>query len=122
MMLLDNLNAQSLYYWLSQFVVQILRNNGNPYLPTSILNILAGLYQYCKALVPDCPNFMDTRNQHFMGALQVRYHELHKEGVRMVVKHAPIVTEEEEEDTLWRNIMVEHSPLPLQRAMFFLCW
>ena len=76
MMLLENLNAQSLNYWLSRFVVEIRRNNGNPHPPTSISIILVGLYQYCKALV------WDGREA------------------------CPIGTEEEEEDTLWRNVVV----------------
>ena len=71
------------------------------------------------------PSFMDRKNKQFCdltGALQIRhlYHELCKEGVGTVVKHAPIDTEEEEEeDTLWRNnIIGEHSPLAVQRAVF----
>lgn len=66
MMLLENLDAQSLNHWLSRFVVEMQRNDGNPYPPTLISNILAGLYQYCKALVPDSPNFMDKKNQQWL--------------------------------------------------------
>ena len=52
-----------------------------------LTHILAGLYRYSKSQVPDCPNFMDRKNNHFCelpGALQVRYKELRKEGVGAV--------------------------------------
>ena len=85
------------------------------------MNILAGLYLYSKRLAPDCPNFMDRKNQRFRdltGALQVRYRELRKEGIGTVVKHAPVVTGEEE-DALWKsNVLNDGTPLGLQRAVF----
>ena len=65
---------------------------------------------------------MDRKNTRFReltGAMQVRFRELRKAGVGAVVKHAPIVTPEEE-DLLWSSeIMGVHSPLALQRAVFY---
>ena len=122
--LLEEPEPRSLNRWLSCFVVELRRADGNPYPLSSISNIHAGLYRYSKSQVPDCPNFMDRKNIHFHelpGALQVRYKELRKEGVGAVVKHAPIVTADEE-DTLWKtNVIGEDSPLALQRAVFFYC-
>ena len=120
--LLEKPGTCSLNYWLSRFVVEMRKADGNPYPPTSISNILAGLYRYSKGLVPNCPNFMDRKNNRFRditGALQVRYRELLKEGVGTVVKHAPVVTAEEK-DALWKtNVIGEGSTLSLQRAVFF---
>ena len=72
--LLEEPKPRSLNCWLSRFVLELRRADGNPYPPSSISNILAGLYRYSKSQVPDCPNFMDRKNNHFCeltGALQV---------------------------------------------------
>ena len=122
----DNLlvepNVQQLNYWLSRFVVEGRREDGKPYPASSISNILAGVYRHSKAIVPDFPNFMNRRDPSFCeltGAIQVRYRKLREEGVGAVVKHATVVTEEEE-DTLWKSGVISiDDPLALQRAVFF---
>lgn len=53
------------------------------------------------------------------GTLQVRYRELRMDGVGAVVKHASIVTPEEE-DMLWESKVIGvHTPLALVHAVFF---
>ena len=54
--LLEEPDARSLNYWLSRFVVEMRRVypypvSSNHYPPTSIFNILAGLYRYSKRRV-----------------------------------------------------------------------
>ena len=64
----------SLNYWLSRFVVEARREDGQPYPPTSISNLLAGLYRECRKYDPNCPNFMNRKDPTFKelnGALQV---------------------------------------------------
>ena len=52
------------------------------------------------------------------GALEVRYRELRQEGVGTVVKHAAVVTSDEE-DMLWQSKVIgKHLPGSLQRAVF----
>jgi len=123
--LLEVPTVERLNYWLSRFVVEVYREDGKPYLPGSINNILAGLHCYSTSCVPSgvaCPNFMSRKDPAFRdltGALQVRYRELRMDGVGAVVKHAPIVTSEEE-DMLWESKVIGvHTPLALVRAVFF---
>ena len=53
------------------------------------------------------------------GAVQVRYGELHTEGVGAVVKHAPTITPQEK-NMLWESKVISvHTPLALVRAVFF---
>ena len=61
--LLEKPIAEPLNYWLSRFVVEVRREDGNPYPPSSISNNLAGLYRYTKALVRTCPNFMNRKER-----------------------------------------------------------
>jgi hypothetical protein len=113
--------AEQLNYWLSRFVVEVRHEDGKPYLLASI----SGLYRFSKSSCPTgtvCPNFMDRKDPLFRdltGAMQVRYRELRTEGVGAVVKHAAIVTPEEE-NQLWNSkVLGVHSPVALVRAVFF---
>ena len=112
----------ALNYWLARFVVEAHRENGSPYPPTSISNMLAGLYRYCKKFDGSCANFMNRKDPAFKelsGALQVRYRDLRQAGIGAVVKHAPLVTADEEE-ALWVSKSIgDHDPIALQRAVFF---
>ena len=83
---------EHLNYWLSRFVVEVRREDRKPYPPASITNILAGLYRYSQSRLP---NFMNSLFRDLTGAVQVRYGELHTEGVGAVVKHAPTITPQE---------------------------
>ena len=101
--LLEQPNSELLNHWLARFVVEIRREDSQPYPPLSIKAILAGLYRYSRECVPTgdvCPNFMNRRDPCFRdltGSLQVKYRELREKGVGASVKHAPVVLPEEEE-------------------------
>ncbi len=112
--LLENPRADALNYWLSRFVVEVRREDGRP---SSVSNLLAGLYRYSKERIRTCPTFMNRKDPSFReltGAIQVRYRELREEGVGAVVKHAPVVVPDEE-DRLWQSKVIgDHNPLALQ--------
>ena len=64
-------------------------------------------------------NRKDPQFRDLNGAIQVRYRELRQQGVGAQVKHTAIVSPEEE-DMLWSSKVIgDHSPLALQRAVFF---
>ena len=64
-------------------------------------------------------NRKDPNFRELTGALQVRFRQLRGEGVGAQVIHAPVVTPEEE-DMLWGSKVIgDHTPLALQRAVFF---
>ena len=97
--LLENLDVVSLNYWLSRFVVEARHEDGVPYPVSTIVNLLAGLYRYSKECDPHCPNLMDRKNPAFRdlnGAQQVKVRELQHQGIGTVVKHAPVISQEEE--------------------------
>ena len=123
--LLEEPQVELLNFWLSRFVMEARREDGKPYPPSSINNILSGLYRFSKTCVPKgmvCPNFMNRKDPLFRdltGAIQVRYRELRESGVGAMVRHAPVVTVEEE-DRLWQSKVIgDHSPLALLSAIFF---
>ena len=49
----------------------------------------------------------------------MQYRELCQSGIGAIVKHAPLITEEEE-SALWESKVIgDHNPLALQRAVFY---
>ena len=120
--LLKKPNGERLNHWLSRFAVEARRSDGEQYPPETLANLLGGLSRRSKKFDPSAPNFMDKKNSTFKelyGALQVRYRELRVAGVGANVKHAPIVTKEEE-DMLWKSgVLGDHDPVALQRAVIF---
>ena len=123
--LLEEPRSDLLNYWLSRFVVDIRREDRQAYPPSSLNNILAGLYRYCRSCCPMgscCPNFMNRKDPQFReltGAIQVKFRELREQGVGAVVKHASVVTPAEESIFWERQVIGDHSPVALQRAVFF---
>ena len=65
---------------------------------------------------------MDRRDATFRnlnGTLQVKFWELREKGVGAVVKHAPAVRLDEENALRESKTIRDHSPLALQRAVFY---
>ena len=69
-----------------------------------------------------CINFPDKKNPKFKklyGTLNSHFRKLHKSGVGTKLKHAEIVSKEEE-SRLWdKGLMGANSPSSLLNAMFF---
>ena len=111
--LLEKPTADSLNCWLLRFVVEARRENGKPYPPSSISDLLAGLYRYNKECNHDCPNFMNREDPTFKeltGSLKVTSDN---------VKHAAVFSPAEE-NALWDlKVSSDHAPVTLQREVLF---
>ena len=120
--LLECPKLTELNYWLSRFVVEARRENGDAYPARTLSNLLAGLYRHCREYDAACPNFMNRKDPVFKelnGAIEVRSRELREAGVGAMVKHAAVISEQEEH-ALWESKVIgDHNPLALQRAVFF---
>lgn len=108
--------------WLSAFVVEAWHEYGERYPTTTITNLLSGLWRFACNKSSDYPNFMDRRDRCFAdlnGAISSIFHKLREDGIGAVVKHAPVVTPQEE-DLLWSTGAIgTSSPLSLQQAIFY---
>ena len=60
--LLDNPDPKKLNHWLSRFVTEVRKQDGQPYLPKTIHHILAALQRIVVGKQPTTPKFMD-RNE-----------------------------------------------------------
>ena len=96
--LFENASISALNKWLSAFVVEARREDGKRYPATTITN---------------------RRFNYLNGALKSVFHKLTEDGTGAVVKHATVVTPQEEE-LLWSTGTIGvSSPLSLQRAVFY---
>ena len=117
---LDCPKACELNYWLSQFVVEARREDGNPYPARTLSNLLAGLYRHCRESDATCPNFMNHKDPVFKelsGAIQVWSRELYEAGVGAVVKHTSVISTEEE-NALWEWVLQDVSTQNLARLFW----
>ena len=91
--------------------------------PAATINqLLAGLWRAARVKSPECPNFLNRKDRRFdrlNGALQTVFKALRDDGVGATIKHAAVISADEEE-LLWSTGTIgEHTPLALQRAVFF---
>ena len=120
--LLETGDVAKLNEWLPLFVSEVRRQDGHPYPPKRIHQILAGLQRYMLEKNPLAPKFLDTNDKRFHrihGVCDTVYRELHQQGVGTSVRHAAVITAAEE-DALWETgVIAITSPISLQHAVFY---
>ena len=100
---------------LSIFIAEVRRVDGDQYPPRTIHQLLSGILQYMRSCSCDTPNVLDRRVKCIQGACEVAFR---KEGFGTSVRHAAVITVEEE-DQLWElRLMNITTPKGLQRAVF----
>ena len=118
--LLDNPDIQN--YWLSRFVAEIRKQDGQPYLPRTIHQILAGLQRYMLEKQPNAPKFLDhtwTAFCELHGTCDSVYRGLHQEGVGTEIHHTSTFTAAAEQALQAKDVLGCTNPKNLQRAVFF---
>ena len=120
--MLEKPEAEKLNFWLSRLVVEARRKDGEPYPVRTLYLLLAGLLRYGRSKSKLCPNLKDKSDCRFSelsGVCESVSRQLHKDGVGASVKHAAIITPEEEDLLLDKGVMGIYAPKPLVRAVFF---
>ena len=120
--LLTSDNPTLLSKWLSRFVAETRNAKGDPYTPSTLNQLLASLLRHMRTANPNTPNFMDKKNTHFQGlhgTLDNVFRKLHENGIGRKVKHAEIITKDEE-NQLWESgELGTKTPRSLQNAVFY---
>ncbi len=120
--LLDNPDTQKLNYWLSRFVTEVRRQDGQPYPPRSVHQILAGLQRKMLEKQPDAPKLLDSKEPAFSvlhRTCDTVYRNLHSQGIGTAVRHTPTFTPEEESKLRTTDTIGCTTPKNLQRVVFF---
>jgi len=121
--ILETEDAESLAKWLSLFVIELRKKDGSKYPPASIHLILCGLQRIIRRNNSHPFDIFDKKDvcfRDFRGTMETTYQDLHKEGIGVEIKHAPIISGDEEVILWERKILGCHSPTALVRAVFFL--
>ena len=116
--ILENMDPQALNKWLSVFIVEARKVNGEPYPPTTLHNILSGVLRYMRSLDPQkCPNFFSKSDYSFVSfrnTMDSVFRKLRKDGVGANKKHAKPFSKTEE-NQLWESgVLGVDDPLSLQ--------
>ena len=61
--LLTDPNIDQLNKYLSQFVVEARKSNGENYPPATLHQILCGIMRHMREITPDCPNFLNKSDE-----------------------------------------------------------
>ena len=96
-------DTQTLSKYLSRFVVETRKSNGELYPPATLHQLLCGILRHTRSKNPTCPNFLDKKDSRFRdlhGTLDSYFHKLHSDGVGTQTKHAETISCSEE-DKLW---------------------
>ena len=92
------------------------------YPPSTLHQLLCGILRRMRELNPNCPTFLDKSDNRFrnlQGTLDSYFHKLHSEGIGRKVKHAEVITTDEE-DQLWESgVLNVTTPRGLQNAVFY---
>ena len=101
------------------------RKDDEPYPARTLYLLLAGLLRYGRSKSKLYPNFMDKGDSHFSelsGVCESVSRQLRKDGVVASVKHAAIITPEEEDLLLDKGVMGILCSKAVSTSCVFLCW
>ena len=107
---------------LTQFIVEARKANREYYPPSSLHQLLCGILRHMRETNPHCPNFLDKKDARFQQlhrSLDVHFNKLHSNGIGRQVKHAEIISKNDEQ-RLWESgLMGVSDPRALQNAVFY---
>jgi hypothetical protein len=120
--LLENPVTDDLDHWLAWFVVELRNQQGRPYAPRSIHQILCGLQHYMLDENPSAPKIMDKDDPRFRAlrsTVDNVFRQLRSQGIGTEVQHAPVITADEEEQLWLSSVLTITTPKGLQRAVYW---
>ena len=108
---------------LSRFVLETRKENGERYTPKTIHSLLSGLLRHMREMNVNCPNFLEKSDSNFKdlhGTLGSLFHQLHSDGIGLQVKHAKVLSNEDERKLWDTGVMGTKNPKALQNAVFYI--
>ena len=110
---------QELNYWLSKFVLEVRKENGEPYPPNTLYSICAGLLRYFRECQPEINIFKDHQFAEFQKTLDGEMKRLRSLGMGVKKRQAEPITVQEENDLREKGILGEHDPQTLLDTLLF---
>ena len=108
-------------YWLSKFVLEARRLDGQPYPPRTMYGIVCSIMRYVRELRPQINFFKDADFAGFQKTMDGEMKRLRSLGLGVKPKRAEPISVKEE-GILWENgLLGSHSPQVLLHTMVYLC-
>ena len=118
---LPNIDADTLQYWMSRFVLEARKKDGNEYPPNTLHHICCGIMRHLRQIgqpsldifkYPACSDFRRTLNSEMKGMQSIGVGTQHRQAEPLTA----------EEDLLWKTGQLgDHSPQALVDTFFFMC-
>ena len=112
---------EELNQWLSKFVLEIRRKDGQQYPPQTLYAICCGLLRYVRELKPDINFFKDAQFSGFQRTLDGEMKHLRSCGLGSKKKQAEPISIHEETIPWEHGLLGSCSPQVLLDTMVFLC-
>ena len=113
-------NEKSIDYWLSKFIYETRKTDGNRFPGTSLGQITAGINSYLKENGRKINLFTDEAFEHFRGTLDLACKESARHGVGLFKKQAEVISPSEEE-RMWNiGCLGSDSPQQLLDTLVYL--
>ena len=106
--ILETENAECLAKWLTLFTIEVYKKDGERYPPATIHMLLCALQcimRRCNKQPFDIFAKKDMHFQQFHGTMETVLQQLHKDGIGAEIKHAAVISEEEEA-LFWKFLAV----------------
>ena len=115
-------DSGQLCHWLCRFVAKTQQKNGTKYPATTLYQLLCGVNHFMRSVDAHAPNAIDQKIPDFKElhcTMDSIFRSLLVKGVGARVKHASVITREEE-NLLWeQGVLNLNNPLGLLRAVFY---
>ena len=113
-------NKEALDQWMSKFILEIRRLDGEEYPPNTIYQITCGIMRNIRKFCPEINFFKDVEFHSFRTILDSEMKRLKASGLGIVKRVEPISFNEEEK--LWsNNVLGSTSPQVLLNTVIYMC-
>ena len=114
-----DMTPSQLQHWLSLFILEVRKQNGDVYPPSSLHHITAGLMRHRRWSGRDIDILQYPKYTDFRATLDSEMKRLQGEGVGSEKRQEEIITEEKEEQLWQKGILGDHTLQSLLDTMVF---
>ena len=114
---ITSLPLKDLAHWLERFVLEVRKQDGSEYIPSTLHHIVCGLMRHVREINPSIDFFKDSIFSDFRKTLDGEMKRIRSTGAGTKKKQAELITSDEEEKLWSSGTLGDHSPTSRRRAI-----